>query len=236
MPAQHAGYARCVWAAGATGRTREGWRPHNDPHFPRYWGRFVCHGNLCASRKARPTEKRPDKVERAESLHKEGAAFSLIGQLSHACRAVRAGRSFLRRLIDLSMGPKQLDHYVRFNMEARSDIEWWAQYASRWNGMAMMHVLNRSSPGDFRCLWSLGMWGVLRPQLVHAQMGWPHQWPTHHRQGIGTQCDSWCIVGILMEGDYSTGSVRQYSSGEHRQPGDIEESRCNASCSVPSFY
>ena len=29
--------------------------------------------------------------------------LSIIGSLSHACKAVRAGRSFLRRLIDLSM-------------------------------------------------------------------------------------------------------------------------------------
>ena len=34
--------------------------------------------------------------------------LSLIGLLSHACKAVRAGRSFLRRLIDLSTIAKHL--------------------------------------------------------------------------------------------------------------------------------
>lgn len=45
------------------------------------------------------------------------------------------------------MGPKHLDHYVRLSADARSDMEWWAQYASMWNGRAMMQVLDRSSPG-----------------------------------------------------------------------------------------
>lgn len=46
----------------------------------------------------------------------------LIGLLSHACKAVRTGRSFLRRLIDLWTMAKQLDHYVRISRDARSDI------------------------------------------------------------------------------------------------------------------
>ena len=50
--------------------------------------------------------------------------LSLIALLSHACKVVRSGRSFLCRLIDLSMVPKHLEHYVRLNSEARSDIEW----------------------------------------------------------------------------------------------------------------
>ena len=48
--------------------------------------------------------------------------LSLIGLLSHACKAVRTGRSFLRRLIDLSTRAKQLDHYVRISRDSRSDI------------------------------------------------------------------------------------------------------------------
>ena len=41
--------------------------------------------------------------------------LSLIGILSHACKTVRAGRSFLRRLIDLSTEVKQLNRFVRLN-------------------------------------------------------------------------------------------------------------------------
>ena len=56
---------------------------------------------------------------RSRKACKKRELLSLIGLLSHACKAVRAGRSFLHRLIDLSMVPQHLDHYVRLNLDAR---------------------------------------------------------------------------------------------------------------------
>ena len=52
---------------------------------------------------------------------------SLIGVLSHACKVVKAGRTFSRRLIDLSKIARKPSHFV--STEARSDIEWWFHYA-----------------------------------------------------------------------------------------------------------
>ena len=75
---------------------------------------------------------------RGRKACKKRELLSLIGSLSHACTAVRAGRSFLRRLIDLSTEVKHMDHYVQLNRDARSDIEWWAQFSSSWNGVAIM--------------------------------------------------------------------------------------------------
>ena len=63
--------------------------------------------------------------------------LSLIGVLSHACKAVKARRSFLRRLIDLSTIAKHLDHFVRFSRDARSDVEWWYQFSTLWNGVSI---------------------------------------------------------------------------------------------------
>ena len=70
--------------------------------------------------------------------------LSLKGVLAHACKAVRAGRSFLRRLIDLSTSVRCLDRFVGLNAAARSDIEWWFQFSASWNGMAMMSSVNKS--------------------------------------------------------------------------------------------
>ncbi len=36
--------------------------------------------------------------------------LSIIGQLQHACCAIKAGRSFLRRMIDLSKCVRELHH------------------------------------------------------------------------------------------------------------------------------
>ncbi len=49
--------------------------------------------------------------------------LSLIGMLSHGCKVIRAGRTFMRRLIELSTETKKLEHFARLIREARSDIE-----------------------------------------------------------------------------------------------------------------
>lgn len=85
--------------------------------------------------------------------------LSLIGLLSHACKVVRAGRSFLRRLIDLSTIPKHLDHFVRLNADALSDIEWWVQYAENWNGVQMMRTVRDTTPAATVTSDASGKWG-----------------------------------------------------------------------------
>ena len=67
--------------------------------------------------------------------------LSLIGSLSRACKAVRSGRAFLRRLIDLSTTASHLDHFIRLNQEARSDIEWWHTFVSSWQVCCSTAVL-----------------------------------------------------------------------------------------------
>ena len=66
--------------------------------------------------------------------------LSLIGQLQHACCVVKPGRSFLRRMINLSMTVR--DHYwIRLNKGFRSDLQWWAHFLPMWNGVGMMASL-----------------------------------------------------------------------------------------------
>ena len=86
-----------------------------------------------------------DKLKRLQQLtsewrgRKEGVKrdlLSLIGILTHAGKAVRQGRSFLRRLIDVAKQVKWLDHHVRLNVSA--DIQWWYQFATNWNGVSML--------------------------------------------------------------------------------------------------
>ena len=54
--------------------------------------------------------------------------LSLIGLLSHACKVVRAGRSFLRRLIDLSTIAKHLHHFIRLTLSPSTLHEYYYQY------------------------------------------------------------------------------------------------------------
>ena len=54
---------------------------------------------------------------------------SLIGLLNHACKVVRPGRTFLRRMIDLlsatgRTGLGHSHHHIRLNREFRADLAW----------------------------------------------------------------------------------------------------------------
>ena len=63
--------------------------------------------------------------------------LSLIGRLSFACKVVKCGRFFLKRLIDLSTTVHSLFHHISINVEARKDIQWWVDFLPSWNGIAM---------------------------------------------------------------------------------------------------
>ncbi len=64
---------------------------------------------------------------------KKRELLSLIGKLNFFAIVVRAGRMFVRRLIDLSKTVKKLHHYVTLNNEAKNDIHWWCEFLPTWN-------------------------------------------------------------------------------------------------------
>ena len=57
----------------------------------------------------------------------------ILGKLNWASRVIKGGRSFMRRLIDLSCVPKQPYHFVRLGSEAKLDLSWWIK------GLALFH-------------------------------------------------------------------------------------------------
>ena len=50
---------------------------------------------------------------------------SLVGKLQHACKVVKPGRSFLRRMFELLAGVHKDHHHIRLNTSFRSDLVWW---------------------------------------------------------------------------------------------------------------
>ena len=58
----------------------------------------------------------------------------LCGKLNWACRVVRGGRTFLRRLIDLSCRLKSKHHRIWVNSESRQDILWWVSGLEYFHG------------------------------------------------------------------------------------------------------
>ncbi len=158
---------------------------------------------------------------RGRKACKKRDLLSLIGLLAHASKVVRAGRTFLRRLIDLSMAVTQLEHFVRLNQDARSDIEWWYQFSSKWNGITMLQErsnnklvsLTSDASGSWGCgaywgtKWFMLKWSgpvaechITTKELVPIVMAtalWGEKW---RGQTVQVWCDNAAAVSIVNHG------------------------------------
>ena len=83
---------------------------------------------------------------------------SLIGNLNHACKVIRPGRSFLRWMIDL-LHQCRKTHHIRLNCNFRSDLQWWNAFAATWNGISYL-VTNATLQfaSDASGIWDCGAW------------------------------------------------------------------------------
>ena len=61
---------------------------------------------------------------------------SLIGLLNFTCSVILPGRAFLRRLIDLTIGPKHPHHRIRLSKDAKADLKVWMRFLAGFNGRA----------------------------------------------------------------------------------------------------
>ena len=163
------------------------------------------------------------KQWRARKCCRKRDLLSLIGVLSHACKVVRPGRSFMRRLFDLGKVVKHLDHFVQLNKEARSDIEWWFLFAEQWNGVSFMYEARCKSwevavMSDVSGRWGCGAfsereWFQLRwPEvtrelhitvkelipIVLAAAVWGKEWKG---KCVMSYCDNAAVVAIINKGD-----------------------------------
>ena len=90
---------------------------------------------------------------------KKRQLLSLIGHLAHACKVVPPGRTFLRRIINLSCVPKDLDHWVRLNAEFQLDIHWWHLFLEKWNGISCICTHVPSKEDVIVATDASGSWG-----------------------------------------------------------------------------
>ena len=69
---------------------------------------------------------------------------SLVGKLSHACKVVKPGKTFLRHLYQKLAETAQPYHHIRFNIRVRSDLMWWSTFLQSWNGISMLQEYRTS--------------------------------------------------------------------------------------------
>ena len=149
--------------------------------------------------------------------------LSLIGQLQHACRVVRPGRTFLRRMIDLSTVAKELHHHIRLNAAFRSDLQWWALFLEGWNGVSLLASVVAHAPSVTLTTDASGSWGcgAFISTGQWFQFPWPEVWKEVHitvkellpivvacavwghlwrGTAVCCRCDNMAVVAIIRAG------------------------------------
>ena len=103
---------------------------------------------------------------------------SLIGLLNFTCSVIVPGRTFLRRLINLTVGVKRPRHFIRLNRETKADFHLWLTFLESYNGKsffldyiwlssAKLHLYTDAAG-------SLGYGAVFGAHWFFGQ--WPQSW------------------------------------------------------------
>ena len=107
---------------------------------------------------------------------------SLIGILNFACLVITPGRTFLRRLQDLTKGIQASHHRIRLTIEARKDIRAWITFMEGFNGKSVL-LQDRWMSSDSLKLFSdsastRGYAAVFGSQWFSGE--WPALWQQYH--------------------------------------------------------
>ena len=159
------------------------------------------------------------KEWRGRKAGKKRDLLSIIGTLHHASKAVRQGRTFLRRLINLSMAVKHVDNFVRLDISAQSDIQWWWGFAESWNGVSMLLRQDTENPqvivtsdasGSWGCAWCLLQQLQVSVPMAPRLGDNPHKGKGAHPSDYGGSS-----LGSRMVRKIGLHSMRQCSSCSH---------------------
>ena len=85
--------------------------------------------------------------------------LSIAGQLQHAAKVVKPGRTFLRRMFELSTTVQKMEHHVHLNSAVRSDLMWWWEFLEEWNGISLLTSLGKREVSETVISDASGRWG-----------------------------------------------------------------------------
>ena len=95
--------------------------------------------------------------------------LSLIGKLSFASKVIPSGRTFIRRLIDLSTTVNKLSHRISLNSAAREDLRWWSSVFAIMERQVQNFRALFDSEYTFKfvygCLGERRLWYLFRRQM-----------------------------------------------------------------------
>lgn len=106
---------------------------------------------------------------------------SIIGLLNFCCQVVVPGRSFLRRLTDLTKNVSKPHHRITLNKESRRDLHAWQIFADHFNGKQLL-LHKRWFSSDTLHLHTdasgaIGFGAILNSHWFYGT--WPRCWESH---------------------------------------------------------
>ena len=166
--------------------------------------------------------------------------LSLIGQLQHACRVIRPGRTFRRRMINLSTVATELHHHIRLSADFRSDLQWWALFLEDWNGGVHLQERCAAAPHRYIDIGRLRLMGLRsiyrRWPVVSDPMAKKMGWCLHHRPRTPPHYRGSCRVGPPVEGADGSLSLRQCGGRGNSEIRHLQAWDRDAPHAVPVFF
>ena len=180
-----------------------------------------------------------DKLQRlqalvAEWLKKKKATkrhiLSLVGQLQHATKVIRHGRTFVARLYSTAAKVQQMDFFTCLNREFHSDVWWWHVFLQYWNGISLLKrttdhiptdiVIQTDASGSWGCGgFFLGKWlqwkwpsdwisvGIMPKELTPIVLSCAVWGKSLSQQRVLFQCDNQSVVAAIQKGSSKDSSA-----------------------------
>ena len=142
--------------------------------------------------------------------------LSLVGQLQHAAKVVRAGRTFVARMYSTASKVKELHFYTRLNASFRSDVCWWHTFLGSWNGFSLLRwivSIQTDASGSWGCgalfdkKWLQWQWppswstaGIMAKELVPLLLSCAVWGPALSRRNVLFECDNSSVVAAVNKG------------------------------------
>jgi len=147
---------------------------------------FLQEARLPAPKLAATKELVSDWLSKSSATLQE--IQSLVGHLQFACKVVRPGRHYLRRLIDFGSAFQQDPKFTQrmkrgLSPAVQEDIKWWKQFLEQWNGISLLYerdweeapsielftdACNTGYGAYFQGEWFAGAWS---PAVIAVSMG-----------------------------------------------------------------
>ena len=97
------------------------------------------------------SHRRKELLNYLNKWHKKKSAHSreirsLVGYLLWVCQVLPRARPFVQRFLDLQNQLNNIDRYVNLSKELKSDIRWWIEAVSAWNGVYLFEETSWLQP------------------------------------------------------------------------------------------